>query len=235
MGPEIKLLSATASPGRTSWTELHQCVSEGFAIEEANETWDDKRFMEAVIHHGLTKGHWGVAEGSFLTVNAKGFPHHTVMQLRTHRTFTFDVQSFRYSGDSYKVEPEDDLSEKAKSLFYQREVGKVYGKVKWNLELQTHANLTYIQQLKAYTVMREAGASKEIARFALGDDRIQNFTMGGSLRSWLHLLKLRCKKNAQSECQLFGEMMEAILREWAGDGLMDWYLDSEYYKSRPSP
>lgn len=235
----LTTVAATPSPGKSAWIALHQCVSQGIAIEETHDDWSESKYWDSVIRNALELGHWGVVESQFITLNCSGFPHHTMVQLRTHRNLTFDVQSFRYSGDEYILEPglhEKEVDDKIERLFYVREVGERYGNCKLT-ELQlAYLKQQYRAQMVGYTRLREEGLPREVARVALGDDRVQNFVVGGSLRAFLHLFKLRGKANAQTECVKFTDLLRERIDEWVGGpALLDWYFLSPHFTSRPCP
>lgn len=234
----LTTIAATPNPGRSAWVALHQCVSQGIAVDETKD-WSEDRYWGAVIRHALELGHYGIIESQFITLNCSGFPHHTMVQLRTHRHLTFDVQSFRYTGDEYILESglhEKEVDEKIERLFYIRNVGDRYGNCTLT-ELQlAYLKKQYRAQMVGYTRLINEGLPREVARAALGDDRVQNFVVGGSLRAFLHLFKLRGKANAQTECRLFTDLLRKRIDEWVGGPeLLDWYFLSPHYTSKPSP
>lgn len=239
----LTTIASTPSPGKSAWVALHQCVSQGVAIEEADkgafEGYTESQYWDSVIRNALEYGHWGVVESQFITLNCSGFPHHTMVQLRTHRNLTFDVQSFRYTGDEYWLKgnaTEEEIEEKVEQLFYCRDVGKRYGNFVLSELKDQLIRQQYRAQMVGYSALRNAGVNKEVARAALGDDRVQNFVVGGSLRAFLHLFKLRGKANAQTECVIFTDLLRERINEWVGGtALLDWYFLSSHYTSKPCP
>lgn len=164
------------------------------------------------IEKQLSRGHFGPWEHPQITFALKGVPVFTERQLIRHRHLTFDVQSMRYADFSdapYTVpksmtDPDhfsreqgltdisDDAREKARAL-YEAEMDRSFEK---------------------YKELRELGIPKEDARGLLGLSTEVNLTVSGNARTFLHLLDMRRKANAQRNIRELSETMLVELFDW---------------------
>ncbi len=154
--------------------------------------------------------------------------------LVTHNSF--DVQSFRYTGSRIVevAEGEKDVED----VFYVRPVGHYtnrQGKRYFYSEEQRQEDLEWcIQACHHYKKRLDQGLAEEHARSLIPFDARQHFVLSCNLRSLLHLLDLRWKKDAQLEAQKFCELLFIHLEEWA-PAVAQWYLENRAKKARLSP
>jgi thymidylate synthase (FAD) len=76
--------------------------------------------------------------------------------------------------------------------------------------------------------------SEEHARGLIPFDFRQHFVMSCNLRSLLHFLDLRFKKDAQLEIQKLSEMMWAHTQDWVPE-ISAWYEKNRLGKARLAP
>lgn len=150
-------------------------------------------------------------------------------QIMRHRTFAFNEISRRYTSedisfwisDSFRkqsksnkqastdgvVDPDTEVfvppgppAEKMRNLYGVATVGTQYKQIMmscyWN-----------------YEELLKAGVCREQARAILPQSLITRFYQGGSLRNWVHFLKLRLDSHAQKEVQIVARKIESQLRE----------------------
>ncbi|MEW5858103.1 MAG: FAD-dependent thymidylate synthase, partial [Cyanobacteriota bacterium] len=120
----VEVVAATPNPQQVIWAAMHQDYSEELVWNSCDRWPDEERSGELIIKHLLSgdRGHYGPLEHPQMTVNVGYFPHSMMQQLRTHRVgVSFDVQSFRYTGQRIVdvVEGKLDIEE----AFYLRPVG----------------------------------------------------------------------------------------------------------------
>jgi len=200
---------------------------------------DEQKAGELIIKHLLMgdRGHYGPLEHPQIVVNVGYFPHSMMQQVRTHRVgISFDVQSNRYTGTRIcdvvngKRELED--------VFYLRPVGKYtnrQGKKYEYTSEQREQDLAWcLDACKRYAQHLENGMSEEQARGIIPFDVRQHFVLSCNLRSLMHLLDLRWKKDAQLEAQKFSELLYKQFELWAPE-IAQWYLTSRAKKAKLSP
>jgi thymidylate synthase (FAD) len=95
---QVVVLSQTPDPERVIYQAMHQDHSPDFVTPESRIP---EKYGEAVVRHLLegNRGHYGPLEHPQITFGVGYFPHAVMQQARTHRVgISFDVQSFRYTG-----------------------------------------------------------------------------------------------------------------------------------------
>jgi thymidylate synthase (FAD) len=235
----IELIAAMPNPQQVIWAAMHQDYSEDLVWESRDRFPDEKTAGELVIKYLLAgdRGHYGPLEHPQIVVNVGYFPHATMQQLRTHRTgVSFDVQSSRYTGQ--RIVDVVNGKRELEDVFYLRPVGSYsnrQGKRYDYTQAQREADLAWcLEACKRYAQNLEAGMSEEHARGTIPFDVRQHFVLSCNLRSLMHLLDLRWKKDAQLEAQKFSELLYQQFVNWAPE-IAAWYLDSRAKKAKLSP
>ncbi|MDB9315180.1 FAD-dependent thymidylate synthase [Spirulina sp. CS-785/01] len=234
----VELLNATVNPQQLIWLAMHQDYSEGFVWDSREKVPDETKAGELVIKHLLSgnKGHYGPLEHPQIVLNVGFFPHSMMQQIRTHRHISMDVQSFRYSGRRIMdvVEGKRNIEE----VFYLRPVGSYtnrQGKKYDYTEEQRQEDLNWcLEACKRYKQRIDQGMAEEHARGIIPFDARQHFVLSGNLRSLMHLLDLRWKKDAQLEAQKFCELLFEHFQNWTPE-IANWYLENRAKKARLSP
>jgi thymidylate synthase (FAD) len=73
-----------------------------------------------------------------------------------------------------------------------------------------------------YADLRAEGVSEEHARYVLPTSYFQNVLLTGNARSWLHLLDVRLKADAQDEIRWAMELAEACYSDWVPEIHAAW-------------
>ncbi len=235
----IEVIAATPNPQQVIWAAMHQDYSEHL-VWDSHEKWpDEQRAGELIIKHLLMgdRGHYGPLEHPQITFNVGYFPHSMMQQVRTHRVgVSFDVQSFRYTGQRIVnvAEGNQDVEE----VFYLRPVGNYtnrQGKRYFYSEEQRAEDLKWcLDACQHYKKRIEEGLSEEHARGLIPFDARQHFVLSCNLRSLMHLLDLRWKKDAQLEAQKFCELLFVHFEQWA-PAVAQWYKENRAKKAKLSP
>ncbi|NEO85620.1 MAG: FAD-dependent thymidylate synthase [Spirulina sp. SIO3F2] len=235
----IELIAAMPNPQQVIWAAMHQDYSEDLVWDGRDGFPSEEKAGELVIKHLLKgdRGHYGPLEHPQIVVNVGYFPHSMMQQVRTHRVgVSFDVQSNRYTGSRIcdvingKRELED--------VFYLRPVGKYTNrqgkKYEYTLEQREQDLAWCLEACKRYDQHLENGMSEEQARSIIPFDVRQHFVLSCNVRSLMHLLDLRWKKDAQLEAQKFSELLYKQFEAWAPE-IAQWYLTSRAKKAKLSP
>ena len=231
----VEVLAAIPFPQSVCWFAMHQDYSENFVMDEPQyfgktEQW----YGERVVSRCVEMGHWGVLEHPQLVVGAAGFPHTVINHVRTHRVgVSFDVQSSRYSGQRF-LDDSRDIEE----LIYLRPVNQVYSDRKgspylYTEEMRQRHLAKALRNRSEYAEDLSEGLAEEHARGHNQFDIRQHFVMSGNLRSWLHVMMLRHKKDVQLETQAFCEGLLPILQNWAPEVLEHWTTKGTRLKLTP--
>lgn len=205
-------------------------------INQRGSDWIDEHMVGSVetaartrslIHKQLSRGHYGPAEHPQITFSVKGVSRVTMAQITRHRHITFDVQSQRYVDFSDKeaiVPP----SLTDPDGHFSRETGNVDVDYE-EIQSQLHKYREHTKEaFNIYEDMVDSGIPKEDARFILPVGTPVNMTFSGNARTFLHLLDMRRKANAQHEIR---ELSEALL-----DELFEWcpYTFNYYEEHGPN-
>lgn len=235
----IDVIAAIPNPQQVVWAAMHQDYSEGY-VWDSQEKWPSEESAgELIVKYLLSgdRGHYGPLEHPQITFNVGYFPHSMMQQVRTHRVgVSFDVQSFRYTGQRIVdvLEGKQDVED----VFYLRPVGNYtnrQGKRYFYSEAQRDEDLNWCKEAcQHYKKRIDEGLSEEHARGLIPFDARQHFVLSCNLRSLLHLLDLRWKKDAQLEAQKFCELLYIHLENWS-PAVAQWYKDNRAKKAKLSP
>jgi thymidylate synthase (FAD) len=236
---QVSVLAATASPQQLIYAAMHQDYSEGFVAEQ-RESWpDERRAGEICVKRLLAgeRGHYGPLEHPQITLNVGWFPHSVMQQARTHRVgVSFDVQSFRYTGDRVSKVATGELD--PEEVFYLRPVGEYsdrQGKrYSYTAELRRMDLARAYDAAGHYASQIRQGLAEEQARGLLPFDTRQHFVVSFSLRALLHFLDLRAKRDAQLEIGQLCDLIWPHLLAWAPE-IAGWYDSSRRHKARLAP
>lgn len=255
---EICEHGSSPSPQRAMWRGQHQCVSEGFAWDEAVPK--ESKAGEAVIRHEMKKQHFSVLRPAYLVLYAGGFPHSVVSQITRHQDSAFLVQSMRYTGDrmarlgelihsreqnmapnftQYEMLGKNtDLIDEIENLFYFRPLGNYTDRQGARYE---YRNVHYMQDLcrcaeasKSYYLRVNDGFSEEHARDCLPYNFRQNFMIAGDMQAVFHWLDQRSKTDSQMEIRQFAELAMTKIMEWCPE-VGGWYFENRYSKAKLAP
>lgn len=231
----VERVAAYEFPQQAAYLALHCDYSENF---DFTTTVSEASSGEIAVNRLLkgNKGHFGSLEHSHLTLAIKA-DHNTMMQLRTHRVgLTFDYQSLRYTGQriikcATSVIPVDDV-------FYIRPAGKYHDRqgdhYAWSEENVDECRAIALSSAHDYARLREMGCSEEHARHYLITTYFQNGVVTGNIRSWMHLLDVRLKGDAQLEIRILMEMIAAQLQRWVPE-IFAWWQENRRGKGLLAP
>jgi thymidylate synthase (FAD) len=238
----VVVVNKMADPQLSVYMALHQDYCEDFAMDEyekfkaKGEKWCGEKTIEYLLAN--KKGHFGPLEHVQIIFNVGGYPHSMMQQLRTHRVgVSFDVQSFRYTGDRLLDVVEG--RRKLEDVMYIRPVG-VYpdrvgtGKVQFTKESRDKALQTAYVTYQEYARQIKEGISPEHARSVISFDTRQDLIWSANARSLMHILDLRWKADAQLEIRKFSEQTAVHFHEWMPE-IAAWYEENRARRALLSP
>jgi len=193
--------------GDTEYADLMDSVDYDY---ESTDVLNAK--TRSFIEKQLSRGHFGPWEHPQITFAVEGIPVFTERQLIRHRHLTFDVQSMRYADFSdapYTV---------PKSMTDPGHFSREQGLTEISDDARETARALYEAEMERsfekYEALRELGIPKEDARGILGLSTEVNLTVSGNARTFLHLLDMRRKANAQRNIRELSESMLVELFDW---------------------
>jgi thymidylate synthase (FAD) len=133
-------------------------------------------------------------------------------QILRHRSFTYQEFSQRYA-DSSMLGNEIPLPElrRQDDKNRQNSIDDVDPLLVEDLNLKMKRH--FVDGMKLYKEMLDAGIAKECARFVLPLATPTRIYMTGSVRSWVHYIDLRSAHGTQKEHMAVAEGVRSIFRE----------------------
>jgi len=187
MPSQIKLVSVTPD------AEQHMA----YVARVSNPKNQDNDKFAGLLKYCIQHGHWSVFEQAFMTVEINT-TRGLAAQILRHRSFTYQEFSQRYA-DSSMLGKEIPLPElrRQDDKNRQNSIDDVDPLVvqDFNSKMQKH----FVDGMKLYKEMLEAGVAKECARFVLPLATPTRIYMTGSVRSWVHYIDLRSAHGTQKE------------------------------------
>lgn len=177
-----------------------------FCARVSSPDQDNPKFA-GLLKYCIRKGHWSVFEHAYMTIEIVTSRAIT-QQIIRHRSFTFQEFSQRYAeatkGVIYEARGQAKKNRQS-SIDNVSDADKV-----WWAAQQRHvwgyASRIYQQALKR-------GIAKECARIVLPVSTQSTIYMTGSVRSWIHYLQSRTKKEVQLEHREIAESIREIFVE----------------------
>ena len=234
----VELLSATPNPQTVIYAALHQDYSSEFVHDEQDSFPSETKCGDIAVNRLLKskRFHCGPLEHPQIVFNCGWFPHSTMQQVRTHRLLSFDVMSGRYTGQQIcdvALGKED-----VESVFYLRPIGTYtnrQGKHYEYTEVERNIDKDWVfSSCQRYWYKLSNGMSEEHARSMIPFDVRQHWVMSMNMRSLIHLLTIRGKKDAQLECQQLCELILPHFKAWAPE-IYDWFYNNQWQKGTLAP
>ena len=232
---KVERVAATECPQQLIYIALHNDYAEDFSPATAlAEDRCGEIAVERLLKGG--KGHYGVLEHPQLSLMLQA-DHNTIMQLRTHRVgISFDVQSMRYSGQRIERVASGELPIEA--AFYVRPPGKYRDRqgdpYTWSDDDVEEGHAMALSSAIDYARLRERGVSEEHARGVLISSYLQNAVVSANLRTWLHLLDVRHKADAQWEIRALMDLVALQVQRWVPE-IYEWYAQYRLGKAMLAP
>ena len=197
----VKLVSATPD------AEQHM----GYVARVSNPKNQDNPNVAGLLKYCIKHGHWSVFEQAFMTVEINT-TRGLAAQILRHRSFTYQEFSQRYADSSMlgEVIPLPELR-RQDDKNRQNSIDDIDPLMvqDFNTKMQKH----FVDGMKLYKEMLDAGVAKECARFVLPLATPTRIYMTGSVRSWIHYIDLRSAHGTQKEHMQVAEGVRGIFTE----------------------
>ena len=183
----------------------------GYVARVSNPKNQDNPKVAGLLSYCIKHGHWSVFEQAHMTVEIET-TRGLAAQILRHRSFTYQEFSQRYADSSMlgKVIPKPELR-RQDDKNRQNSIDDLDPFVvqDFDLKMQRH----FVEGMKLYKEMLDAGVAKECARFVLPLATPTKLYMTGSVRSWIHYINLRSAHGTQKELMQIAENCRAIFNE----------------------
>jgi len=163
-----------------------------------------KKLLKYCMEHG----HWSIFEMVDATVEIETtLPIAT--QILRHRSFSFQQLSRRYSSDGVEFEEikprRQDTKNRQNSINDLHDSDKLFFK-------QAQESINQVSEVY-YNQAISRGIAKESARFLLPQTTTTKLYMKGSLRSFIHYLKVRNNDSTQKEHREIAQLVQKELKK----------------------
>tara|TARA_R110002073_G_scaffold280749_2_gene444960 strand:+ start:119 stop:754 length:636 start_codon:yes stop_codon:yes gene_type:complete len=187
MNQTVKLVSVTPDAEKNI----------AYCARVSNPNNQDNQNISKLLKYCIDNNHWSIFEMAFMTLEINTSRGIAAQVLR-HRSFTFQEFSQRYADASHLGEeiPVPKLrSQDHKNR--QNSIDDIDSEklVKYNSMIRQH----FAKSKALYDDMLKAGIAKECARFVLPLATPTRLYMSGSVRSWMHYIRLRSANGTQKE------------------------------------
>ena len=183
----------------------------GYVARVSNPKNQDNPKVAGLLGYCIKHGHWSVFEQAHLTVEIET-TRGLAAQILRHRSFTYQEFSQRYADSSMlgEVIPLPELR-RQDDKNRQNSIDDLDPLVvqDFDLKMQRH----FVEGMKLYKEMLDAGVAKECARFVLPLATPTKLYMTGSVRSWIHYINLRSAHGTQKEHMQIAENCRSIFNE----------------------
>ena len=183
----------------------------GYVARVSNPKNQDNPKVAGLLGYCIKHGHWSVFEQAHLTVEIET-TRGLAAQILRHRSFTYQEFSQRYADSSMlsKVIPLPELR-RQDDKNRQNSIDDLDPFVVQDFELKMQRH--FVDGMKLYKDMLDAGVAKECARFVLPLATPTKLYMTGSVRSWIHYINLRSAHGTQKEHMEIAENCRTIFNE----------------------
>ena len=234
----VEVISQTRNPQRVTYGAMHQDYAESFVWDGIDRWPDESKAGEVIVRNLLQggRGHYGCLEHPQIVLNCGWFPHSTMQQIRTHRLLSFDVQSFRYTGQ--KILDVFEGKRNVEDVYYLRPVGTYSDrqgkKYEYTEALRQEDLERCLDASRHYKKRIDQGFAEEHARGLIPFDIRQHWVMSANARSLMHLLQIRGKADAQLEAQQLCELILPHFQTWM-PAVANWFVANLWRKGRLAP
>jgi len=169
----------------------------GYVARVSNPNNQDNPKVAGLLGYCIKHGHWSVFEQAHMTVEI-ATTRGLAAQILRHRSFTYQEFSQRYADSSLLGDtiPLPELrSQDTKNRQNSIDDVDPFVNQDFQLKMQRH----FLDGMKLYKEMLDAGIAKECARFVLPLATPTRLYMTGSVRSWIHYIDLRSAHGTQKE------------------------------------
>ena len=183
----------------------------GYVARVSNPKNQDNPKVAGLLKYCIKHGHWSVFEQAHMTVEIST-TRGLAAQILRHRSFTYQEFSQRYA-DSSMLAKEIPLPalRRQDDKNRQNSIDDIDPLMQQDFEIKMQRH--FVDGMKLYKEMLDAGIAKECARFVLPLATPTKLYMTGSIRSWIHYIDLRSAHVTQKEHMDIAEAVRGIFIE----------------------
>ena len=183
----VKLVTVTPEAEKTM----------GYVARVSNPNNQDNPKVAGLLKYCIKHNHWSVFEQAHMTVEIET-TRGLAAQILRHRSFTYQEFSQRYAdssllGNTIPLPALRRQDEKNR----QNSIDDIDPLMQQDFEIKMQRH--FVDGMKLYKEMLDAGIAKECARFVLPLATPTRLYMTGSVRSWIHYIDLRSANGTQKE------------------------------------
>ena len=183
----------------------------GYVARVSNPNNQDNPKVAGLLSYCIKHGHWSVFEQAHMTVEIET-TRGLAAQILRHRSFTYQEFSQRYADSSLlgkeiplpALRRQDDKNR-------QNSIDDIDPLMQQDFEIKMQRH--FVNGMKLYKEMLDAGIAKECARFVLPLATPTRLYMTGIIRSWIHYIDLRSAHGTQKEYMDIAEAVRGIFIE----------------------
>ena len=183
----VKLVTVTPEAEKTM----------GYVARVSNPNNQENPKVAGLLKYCIKHNHWSVFEQAHMTVEIET-TRGLAAQILRHRSFTYQEFSQRYAdssllGNTIPLPALRRQDEKNR----QNSIDDIDPLMQQDFEIKMQRH--FVDGMKLYKEMLDAGIAKECARFVLPLATPTRLYMTGSVRSWIHYIDLRSAHGTQKE------------------------------------
>ena len=197
----IKLVSITPDAEKTM----------AYIARVSNPDNQDNPQIEKLLAYCIKHGHFSVFEHAHITMEIET-TRDIAAQILRHRSFTFQEFSQRYAAVTDVAEVPELRMQDHKNRQNSLDVVHLSDKVAV-ADFKVRIFDLFAQSHELYNEMIEAGVAKECARKVLPLNTATKLYMTGTVRDWIHYIKLRSSNGTQHEHMVIAEQAKAVFTE----------------------
>lgn len=186
---------------------------------------DKKEKPEGLINYLIKNWHWSPFEHGYITMEIETSKAIGIQLIR-HRSFTFQEFSQRYQDvnilsvegmfEDIEIRRQATNNRQSSEAIFDPEISNRPDEEDGGIKI--HYASDYIDSHiwrsgELYNLLLEKGVAREQARMVLPMATKTRIYMTGSVRSWIHFIKLRDDSHAQKEVQLIAKDIKDILKD----------------------
>jgi len=169
----------------------------GYVARVSNPNNQDNPKVAGLLSYCIKHNHWSVFEQAHMTLEIET-TRGLAAQILRHRSFTYQEFSQRYADSSMLADtiPLPELR-RQDTKNRQNSIDDIdaFTRQEFQIKMQRH----FEEGMKLYQEMLDRDIAKECARFVLPLAVPTKIYMTGSVRSWIHYIKLRSANGTQKE------------------------------------
>jgi thymidylate synthase (FAD) len=182
-----------------------------YCARVSNPNTQENDNYAGLLKYCIKHQHWSIFEQAFMTLEINT-TRGLAAQILRHRSFTFQEFSQRYA-DTNLLDASIPLPElrRQDTKNRQNSIDDIDPLMQQDFEIKMQRH--FVDGMKLYKEMLDAGIAKECARFVLPLATPPKLYMTGSIRSWIHYIDLRSAHGTQKEHMDIAEAVREIFIE----------------------